>query len=77
MPTFTRLGAFNQEKILRAFSVIVITDGSFADLNKMFRFLKCAELCAAAGWRERREVWEMGGMPAKCEAGYLGRGHGG
>ena len=58
MPTFTRLGAFNQEKILRAFSVIVITDGSFADLNKMFRFLKCAELCAAAGWRERREVWE-------------------
>ena len=49
----------NQEKTLvGAFSVIVITDGSFADLNKMFRFLKCAELCAAAGWRERREVWE-------------------
>ena len=39
----------NQEKTLvGAFSVIVITDGSFADLNKMFRFLKCAELCAAA-----------------------------
>ena len=37
--------------------MIVKTDGSFAALNKMFRFLKCAELCEAAGWRERREVW--------------------
>ena len=48
---FSIVGAFfNQEKILvGAFSMIVKTDGSFAALNKMFRFLKCAELCAAGG----------------------------
>ena len=39
------VGAFNQEKTLvGAFSMIVKTDGSFAALDKMFRFLKCAEL---------------------------------
>ena len=46
MNLFSIVGAFfNQEKILvGAFSMIVKTAGSFAALNKMFRFLKCAEL---------------------------------
>ena len=64
------VGAFNQKKaLIRAFSVIVITDGSFAALFKMFKSSAVRTISQQAAVRNV-SLWRPVTTQFNCELGF-------